>query len=60
MLFDKSFELGKQHKEKLLIFDMDETLISAKFSFNIPKDFAYDFQFDLNGEQVYVRKRPFL
>lgn len=27
----KGFELGKKTKDKLLIWDMDETLVAAKF-----------------------------
>lgn len=32
----KSLELGKQTAPKLLIFDMDETLIAAKFENRVP------------------------
>jgi hypothetical protein len=28
---DKAIELGKKSADKLLIFDMDETLVAAKF-----------------------------
>jgi hypothetical protein len=35
----KSIELGKKTKDKLLIFDMDETLVAAKFDDRIPKNF---------------------
>jgi len=39
----KSIELGKKTAPKLLIFDMDETLIAAKFAGKIPKDFVETF-----------------
>jgi hypothetical protein len=35
----KSFELGKLTQPKLLIFDMDETLVAAKFAGHIPSNF---------------------
>ncbi len=30
-IMDKAIELGKKTADKLLIFDMDETLVAAKF-----------------------------
>jgi len=35
----KSIELGKKTKPKLLIFDMDETLVAAKFAGHVPDKF---------------------
>ena len=35
----KSIELGKKTKQKLLILDMDETMISAKFKSRLPEKF---------------------
>lgn len=38
-LIDKSIELGKKTHDKLLIFDMDETLIAAKQGDKLPDKF---------------------
>ena len=38
-IFSKSFELGKKTGQRLLVFDMDETLVSAKFSSRVPPGF---------------------
>jgi len=35
----KAIELGKKTKPKLLIFDMDETLVAAKFAGHVPDKF---------------------
>ena len=35
----KSQQLGMKYKDKLLIFDMDETLVAAKFENHIPHGF---------------------
>lgn len=35
----KSIELGKKTKQKLLILDMDETMIAAKFKSRMPENF---------------------
>ena len=61
-LFDKSFELGKKTKEKVLIFDMDETLVSAKFESRIAdhSKFITTFQFLFHGQTINVRLRPYL
>lgn len=56
----KSLELGKKTKAKLLIFDMDETLVAAKFDDRIPKNFQASFSFDYQGSEIQVRLRPFL
>ena len=56
----KGFELGKKTKDKLLIFDMDETLIAAKFAGKIPDKFEKTFSYDLNGLEVSVRLRPYV
>lgn len=41
----KSLDLGKKTAPKLLIFDMDETLIAAKFDHNISSKFQPTFSF---------------
>ena len=41
----KSLQLGTKTKDKLLIFDMDETLVAAKFAGNIPEGFVTTFKF---------------
>lgn len=41
----KSIELGKKTSPKLLIFDMDETLVAAKFQGNVPTKFEKTFSF---------------
>ena len=56
----KSLELGKKTKEKTLLLDMDETMIAAKVEGKVPKNFVTNFQFDLDGTNVYVRFRPYL
>lgn len=56
----KSFELGKKTAPKLLIFDMDETLIAAKFEGKVPKDFEETFSFPFMESHIYVRTRPYL
>jgi hypothetical protein len=38
-LMMKSIELGKKTKEKVLILDMDETMIAAKFEGSLPPKF---------------------
>lgn len=35
----KSIEMGKKTKQKLLILDMDETMISARFKSKLPEKF---------------------
>jgi len=35
----KSIELGKKVKDKLLILDMDETMVSARFKSKLPEKF---------------------
>ena len=56
----KGFELGKKTKDKLLIFDMDETLIAAKFQGKVPEKFEKTFSYDLDGIEVSVRLRPYV
>ena len=56
----KSLELGKKTKEKTLIFDMDETLISAHFEGKEPKNFQSNFDFEFCGSKIMVRFRPYL
>jgi predicted HAD superfamily phosphohydrolase YqeG len=35
----KSVELGKKAKQKTLILDMDETMVSARFRHKLPEGF---------------------
>lgn len=42
-LMMKTIEIGKKVDKKLLIFDMDETLIAAKFADKIPANFVESF-----------------
>jgi hypothetical protein len=35
----KSIELGKKTRQKLLILDMDETMVSARFKTKLPENF---------------------
>jgi hypothetical protein len=35
----KSLELGKKVKQKVLVLDMDETMVSARFKSKLPADF---------------------
>lgn len=58
-VLEKSIELGKKTHDKLLIFDMDETLIAAKFG-TIPKEFEKTFAYDLCGTEIQVRLRPYV
>ena len=41
----KSVELGKKTKQKLLILDMDETMVAARFNQKLPEGFITDFKF---------------
>lgn len=41
----KAFTLGKATKPKTVIFDMDETLVAAKFEGRIPHGFEPTFKF---------------
>lgn len=59
-IFSKSFELGKKTKQRLLVFDMDETLISAKFAQRAPPGFITNYSFDFHGKEILVRTRPHL
>lgn len=54
----KAFTLGKSSGRKTLIFDMDETLIAAKFEGRIPKGFAPNFSFNFKECEIQVRFRP--
>lgn len=57
----KSIDLGKAPSgKKLLIFDMDETLVAAKFEGHVPSKFVETFNFDYMGSKIYVRLRPYL
>ena len=56
----KSIQLGRKTKDKLLIFDMDETLVAAKFEgYKLP-GFEPNFKFDLKGTEIAVRLRPYV
>ena len=59
-LYMKSFELGKKVKNKVLVFDMDETLIAARFEQCLPEGFKTTFSYDFHGEKIHVRTRPYL
>jgi len=59
-LYMKSFELGKKVKNKVLIFDMDETLVSARFESRLIEGFKTTFTFDFHGQTMHVRTRPYL
>lgn len=56
----KSIELGKKNRQKLLILDMDETMISARYRHKMPVGFVTDFEIDFQGQPIHVRKRPYL
>ena len=56
----KSFQLGQKTRNKLLIFDMDETLVAAKFKGHIPNGFVENFKFPFKDTEIYVRLRPYL
>ena len=56
----KSFQLGAVTKPKLLIFDMDETLVAAKFQGHIPNGFETNFSFAFKDSEISVRKRPYM
>lgn len=56
----KSIELGKKTKEKVLILDMDETMIAAKFEGQQPPKFVSQFSFDFSTTKIHVRFRPYL
>ena len=48
----KSLQLGTKTKDRLLIFDMDETLIAAKFEGHIPNGFEPTFKFPFKGTEI--------
>ena len=56
----KSIELGKKNKQKLLVFDMDETMVSARFKNRLPEGFVTNFAIDFQGSPIHVRVRPYL
>lgn len=56
----KAIELGKKTHDKLLIFDMDETLIAAKFEGRVPAKFEKTFSYTLSGVEISVRLRPYV
>ena len=56
----KSIQLGAKTKDRLLIFDMDETLIAAKFEGHIPDGFEHTFKFPFKGTEIQVRLRPYV
>ena len=56
----KSLQLGTKTKDRLLIFDMDETLIAAKFEGHIPSGFEPTFKFPFKGTEIQVRLRPYV
>ena len=56
----KSIQLGTKTKNKTLIFDMDETLVAAKFNGHVPNGFQPTFKFSFRGAEISVRLRPYL
>lgn len=56
----KSITLGNKTKNKTLIFDMDETLVAAKFEGHIPDGFQPTFKFGFRGTEIQVRLRPYV
>lgn len=56
----KSVELGKKTKQKLLILDMDETMIAARFDGKLPDGFKTDFKFPYSDTEIHVSIRPYL
>ncbi len=42
----KSLELGKKVKQKVLVLDMDETMVSARFKSKLPAEFQTHFVID--------------
>lgn len=59
-IMEKAIELGKKTHDKLLIFDMDETLIAAKFEGKVPAKFEKTFSYQLHGIEISVRMRPYV
>lgn len=56
----KSIELGKKLKQKVLVLDMDETMVSARFKSKLPAEFITNFVIDFQGQPIHVRIRPYL
>lgn len=56
----KSIQLGSKTKDKCLIFDMDETLVAAKFEGHIPANFEATFKFPFKDTEISVRLRPYV
>lgn len=56
----KSVELGKKTKQKVLILDMDETMVSARFKNKLPEGFKTHFAIDFQGSPIHVCLRPYL
>ena len=56
----KSFQLGLKVKQKVLVFDMDETLISARFKNRVPENFKNTFDYNFQGANLFVSVRPFV
>lgn len=56
----KAFTLGKATKPKTLIFDMDETLVAAKFEGRIPSGFEPTFKFMFKDCEIQVKLRPYV
>lgn len=56
----KSIQLGTKTRDRLLIFDMDETLVAAKFDGHVPSGFEATFKFPFKETEISVRLRPFV
>jgi len=48
----KAITIGRKTKDKLLIFDMDETLVAAKFEGRIPERFQPTFKFAFKDTEI--------
>ena len=56
----KTVQLGKKTHDKLIIFDMDETLVAAKYVDEIPNGFESTFKFPYKGTEMCVSLRPYV
>ena len=56
----KSMQLGTKTADRLIIFDMDETLVAAKFEGFIPTGFEPTFSFNFRDTEIQVRLRPYV
>jgi Dullard-like phosphatase family protein len=59
-LMMNAVEIGKKHKDKTLILDMDETMIAAKFDGKEGANFKPHFTFPFGDTKIHVKFRPYL